>query len=150
MPCTNSASDALHPQIPICFRAADGMMVVRWGHTDGIAHIPHRQMSKGKLQQLAVAGFIIAAWSAHLCPQKLPTLAIRTEFFTPFLGLEGMVLTTTALVIPQFPLSTTVFRSKSRYVSKPCAEMQSEGLPGVSVMRWFSKPQGLNQCWIGT
>lgn len=28
MPCTNSASDALHPLIPICFRAADGMMVV--------------------------------------------------------------------------------------------------------------------------
>ena len=28
MPCTNSASNALHPLIPICFRAADGMMVV--------------------------------------------------------------------------------------------------------------------------
>ena len=66
------------------------------------------------------------------------TLAIRAVVFTPFLGLEGMVLTITALVIPLFPLSTTVFGSKTRYVSKPCAEMQIEALPGVPVMRSFS------------
>lgn len=58
------------------------------------------------------------------------TLAIRTAVFTPFLGLESMVLTITALVIPLFPLSTTVFGSKTRCVSKPCAEMQIEARPG--------------------
>lgn len=58
------------------------------------------------------------------------TLAIRTAVFTPFLGLGRMVLSITALVIPLFLLSTTVFGSKTRCVSKPCAEMQIETRPG--------------------